>query len=63
MKDKSKEWLSQAEYDFSTAEYMFNGDRNFYAVFMCHLCIEKALKGLYSRPTKKFLRKPTILFF
>lgn len=30
-----------------TAEYMNKGGRNIYAVFMCHLAIEKALKGLY----------------
>lgn len=26
---------------------MLNGGRYFYAVFMCHLSIEKALKGIY----------------
>ncbi len=30
-----------------TAEAMFKSGRYFYAVFMCHLSIEKALKGLY----------------
>lgn len=40
------EWLKQADYDMGTAEFMFNGKRYFYAVFMCHLSIEKALKGL-----------------
>ncbi len=29
------------------AEYMFRGGRYIYAVFMCHLAIEKALKALY----------------
>jgi HEPN domain-containing protein len=28
---------------------MFSIGRYFYAVFMCHLSIEKALKGLYSK--------------
>ncbi len=41
-----KEWIKQSEYDLETAKYMFQGGRNFYAVFMCHLSIEKALKGL-----------------
>jgi len=41
------EWFLQADYDLDTAEYMFNGRRYFYSVFMCHLAIEKALKGLY----------------
>ncbi len=47
MNDKYKEWLKQADYDMETAEAMFNSGRYFYAVFMCHLSIEKALKGLY----------------
>jgi len=43
------QWLKQADYDFDTAEFMCIGGRNFYAVFMCHLAIEKALKGLYQQ--------------
>ena len=43
----AKEWLKQADYDIETAEFMFNGGRYFYSVFMCHLSIEKALKALY----------------
>ena len=42
-----KEWLRQAEYDMDTAEALFSAGRFFYAVFMCHLSLEKALKGLY----------------
>ena len=43
------EWLRQADYDMETAEFMFSGGRYFYAVFMCHLSIEKALKGLFRK--------------
>jgi HEPN domain-containing protein len=43
------EWLNQAEYDLNTAEYMFSGRRYFYAIFMGHLSLEKALKGLYQK--------------
>ena len=39
--------MRQADYDMDTAEFMFNGGRYFYTVFMCHLSAEKALKGLY----------------
>ena len=42
-----REWLKQAEYDMGTADYMVRGGRTLYALFMCHLSIEKALKGLY----------------
>jgi HEPN domain-containing protein len=38
--------MKQSDYDMSTAAYMFDGGRYFYAVFMCHLSLEKALKGL-----------------
>lgn len=43
-----EEWLRQADYDLDTAEFIFGGERYFYTVFMCHLAIEKSLKGLYS---------------
>lgn len=48
-----EEWLKQADYDMATANYMFKGKRYFYAVFMCHLSIEKALKGLYAKKFKR----------
>jgi HEPN domain-containing protein len=44
---RPQEWLKQADYDMDTAKFMLSGGRNFYAVFMCHLSVEKALKGLY----------------
>ncbi len=50
---KTKQWMKQADYDMSTASYMFKGGRYFYAVFMCHLSIEKALKGLYYERLKE----------
>ena len=49
MDKKILEWLKQADYDMDTAEFMCRGGRYFYAVFMCHLAIEKALKGLYQQ--------------
>ncbi len=47
MEKRTKEWMKQADYDMDTAVYMHTGDRHMYAVLMCHLAIEKALKGLY----------------
>jgi len=49
MNDKHEEWLKQADYDMDTADAMFRSGRHFYAVFMCHLSIEKSLKGLYTK--------------
>lgn len=41
------EWFKQAKYDMDTADAMFASGRFIYAIFMCHLSIEKALKGLF----------------
>ncbi len=46
------EWFKQADYDFKTAEAMFKTGRYIYTVFMCHLSIEKLLKGLYAKQFK-----------
>jgi HEPN domain-containing protein len=43
------EWILQSDYDINTAEAMNDSGRYFYAVFMCHLSIEKCLKGLYAK--------------
>jgi len=53
MDRRSREWLKQADYDIDTAEYMFAGGKFFYAVFMCHLSVEKAIKGLYQQRLKE----------
>lgn len=52
---EADEWFKQAEYDLETAEAMFKTKRYIYTVFMCHLAIEKALKGVYA---KKFKNDP-----
>jgi len=44
-----EEWLTQADYDFQTAEFMFSGERYVYVIFMAHLSIEKALKGVFQK--------------
>lgn len=49
----SEEWSKQADYDIKTAEAMFKAGRYIYTVFMCHLSIEKALKGLYAKNFQK----------
>lgn len=41
------EWFKQAEYDIKSAEIMFEKKRYIHTVFLCHLAVEKALKGLY----------------
>jgi HEPN domain-containing protein len=49
--DEVLEWLSQSEYDLGTAQAMLDSRRYIYAVFMCHLAVEKALKALIVKRT------------
>ncbi|MEW6448748.1 MAG: HEPN domain-containing protein [Bacillota bacterium] len=51
MPDIAEKWFAQAAYDFQTAKAMFRSRRYIYAVFMCHLSLEKALKGLVAAVT------------
>ncbi len=63
MHKKSLEWLKQADYDMDTAEFMCRGQRYFYAVFMCHLAVEKALKGLWLQKLQEAPPKTHNLIF
>lgn len=45
----AEEWFRQSDYDIVTADAMFASGRYFYAVFMCHLSLEKCIKGLYNK--------------
>ncbi len=42
----SQEWFLQAKYDLKSADVMFENKQYIHAVFMCHLAVEKALKGV-----------------
>ena len=44
---KYDEWFFQSDYDLETAVDMFKSSRYVYCIFMCHLSLEKALKGHY----------------
>jgi HEPN domain-containing protein len=63
MKRSAIEWLKQAEYDLETAEYLFSGGHHVYSVFICHLAIEKALKGLYENIIEDFPPKTHNLLY
>ena len=60
---KYEEWFSQSDYDLETAVDMFGSKRYGYAIFMCHLCLEKALKGLFIKLTHKFPSKTHDLMY
>lgn len=64
MSQKNQEWLRQAYYDMESANVMFQGGRYFYAVFMCHLSIEKGLKGIFQQKTGELPPKThNLLYF
>ena len=63
MEKRTEEWLRLADYDIDTAEYMYRGGRYLHAVFMCHLAVEKALKGLYFERRNEFPPKSHSLVF
>ena len=48
MPGPAEEWLTQSAYDLDTAKAMLKTERYIYVVFMCHLALEKALKGLFT---------------
>lgn len=45
--DKVTYWLDIADYDFETAEAMYQTGRWLYVAFMCHQVIEKTLKAYW----------------
>ena len=51
---KYEEWFFQSDYDLETAQHMLQSGRNVYCIFMCHLSLEKALKGLFIKRLNQF---------
>jgi len=49
-----EEWFLQSDYDLGTAIDMFKTGRYIYCVFLCHLSLEKALKGLMIKRTGEY---------
>jgi HEPN domain-containing protein len=62
-KNKYDEWFFQSDYDLETAVDMLKTGRNVYCIFMCHLSLEKALKGLMIKKTNIFPPKSHSLIF
>jgi len=57
------EWMKQAKYDFETAQAMFDSRRYIYAVFMSHLAVEKAIKGIFVQSRKEIPPKSHDLIY
>jgi HEPN domain-containing protein len=61
---KYEEWFRQSDYDLEVADTMLTTGRNIYCIFMCHLSLEKALKGLYIKRTGKFpVKSHNLIYF
>ncbi len=56
-------WIKSSNYDLKTAEHMFKTSRYIYVLFMCHLSVEKLLKGLYEAEVKKVAPKTHNLIY
>jgi HEPN domain-containing protein len=61
--EKHAEWYFQSDYDLETAFDMFKSGRYVYCIFMCHLSLEKALKGLLIKTTGEFPSKSHSLIY
>jgi len=47
--EKISYWVELSDYDWETAEAMFETKRYLYVVFMCHQVIEKIFKACFSK--------------
>jgi HEPN domain-containing protein len=60
---RHEEWYFQSDYDLETAFDMFKSGRYVYCIFMCHLSLEKALKGLLIKTKGEFPSKSHSLIY
>ena len=61
--NRHEEWYFQSDYDLETAIDMLKSGRTVYCIFMCHLSLEKALKGLLIKKTGEFPSKSHSLMY
>lgn len=61
--NRHEEWYFQSDYDLETAFDMFKSGRYVYCIFMCHLSLEKVLKGLLVKTKREFPSKSHSLIY
>ncbi|MDP3435051.1 MAG: HEPN domain-containing protein [Bacteroidota bacterium] len=61
--NRHEEWYFQSDYDLETAFDMFKSGRYVYCIFMCHLSLEKVLKGLLVKSKGEFPSKSHSLIY
>lgn len=55
-------WFKSSDYDIVSAEVMLKNKRYIYVIFMCHLSIEKFLKGIVAKKANKIPPKTHDLY-
>ena len=63
IENRHEEWYFQSDYDLETAVDMLKSGRVVYCIFMCHLSLEKALKGLLIKKKGEFPSKSHSLIY
>ena len=61
--NRHEEWYFQSDYDLETAFDMFKSGRYVYSIFMCHLSLEKVLKGLLVKTKGEYPSKSNSLIY
>jgi len=46
-------WIKTSDYDIATAKALFKAKRYVYVIFLCHLSVEKLLKAVVCKLSKK----------
>lgn len=60
---ETKNWMDSSDYDYKTAEHMFQTGRYIYVIYMCHIAIEKILKALIHETSGKLPPKTHDLIY
>lgn len=55
-------WFKGSDYDIVTAQAMLKSRRCIYVIFMCHLSVEKFLKGIIAQKSNKIPPKTHNLY-
>lgn len=63
MRQEVKNWWLQAEEDFDSAKFTFNGKKFYLSAFMCQQSVEKALKALFLHENKGLLPQSHSLIY
>ena len=63
MLKETRNWIESSDYDAQTAVHMLQTGRYIYVIFMCHLAIEKLLKGIVQEDTGKLPHKTHDLIY